>query len=246
MSGELARAWHEQFSDEVLAGIAHHDDGWRDWEAEPQLDPQSGRPLSFLEMPIADSLAIWNGSIAAARSIGPLAGAIVAGHFIELARGSEQATSPLAQTWLRDMADQRAAWLDEWQRAAPANSLAVAERGQRMLLVADLLSLWLCCDGPVTSMEADPLPNAEMKTRTAAVLGKYHFTTHDKSVRNDQIAWQGTIAPWPLVVEELSLAAPALAAPVGRYPSWPALAAASRPVGLRWRLRQTLPDRAEC
>jgi hypothetical protein len=123
ISGELVRTWGETFSDDVLAAIMHHDDGWAAWEAEPQIDRRRGRPYSFLEMPIADVLAIWDGSIKAARNFGPLAGAIVAGHFISLASGSDQASNPLAANWLREMAEARAAWLAEWQAAAPSNTL---------------------------------------------------------------------------------------------------------------------------
>jgi hypothetical protein len=85
-----------------------------------------------------------------------------------------------------------------------------------------------------------------MKTRTTTVLGKYHFTTQDKSSRHADIAWQGSLTPWPFAVDDLSLATPAIAAPVGKYESWRELAATSWPVGLHWRLRQTLSPRAEC
>ena len=236
ISGALTQAWHETFSDEVVEAVTHHDDGWAAWEAAPQIDAKRGCPLSFLEMSIEDALRIWDGSIAAARRIGPLAAAIVAGHFIGLASGSDQASQPLAAQWLRGMANERAAWLAEWQRAAPSHTSQLAERGQQMLLTADLLSLWLGCDGPVSSVDAGEIPNAEMKTRTVAVLGKYRFATHTKAVGRDEIIWQGSLAPWPLRVDELNLAAPGIAVPVAKYRSWQDIAAASWPIPLRWRL----------
>src|SRR6187200_2267627 len=84
MSGELVRDWREAFSPDVVDAIAHHDDGWAAWEDEPKLDPARGAPYSFLEMPLAESLSIWDKSIAAARAFGPLGGWIVAGHFYNL------------------------------------------------------------------------------------------------------------------------------------------------------------------
>jgi hypothetical protein len=239
ISGELARAWSEPFPEEVLAAIAHHDDGWAAWEAAPRIDPQRGCPYSFLEMPIAEALTIWDDSIAAARRIGALSGWIVAGHFLSLASGSEQATSSLAQSWLREMTNKRAAWLAEWQKSDASHTLALAERGQQLLLTVDLLSLWLCCDGPVSVDDPGSIANSEMNTRNATVLGKYRFTPKNKSVRNDEIVWQGSIDPWPLAVPELTVAAPATAAAVARYDSWLALAAASEAVGLRWLLTRS-------
>src|SRR5882757_3486291 len=81
ISGELTRNLDERFSHEVIEAITHHDDGWAEWEAAPKLNPEIGGPYSFLEMPLTESLAIWDRSIAAAREFGPLAGFIVAGHF---------------------------------------------------------------------------------------------------------------------------------------------------------------------
>lgn len=246
ISGELARAWNEPYPEEVIEAIKHHDDGWAKWEAAPQLDPVRGRPLSFTEMAVTDAIYIWNGSIAAARQIGPLAGAIVAGHFISLASGSEHAKHPLIVTWRRDTIINQGDWLLEWQDLLAANTLAAAERAQNMLLTADLLSLWLSMDGPITSSDSAAVPNSEMQSRTSMVLGKYCFTTHEKSATHGEIAWQGSLQPWPFAGQDLNFAAPAVAVPASHYASWSGVAAASRPIKLHWQLRQTLPPGSEC
>jgi hypothetical protein len=246
VSGELTRGWHEPFSHEVVEAIVHHDDGWAKWEAAPQLDPARGRPLSFLEMAIDDAIEIWNDSIATARRIGPLAGAIVAGHFLALASGSEQAVHPRAQEWLREMSGQRTAWLSEWCSDSSANTPAIADRGQQMLLTADLLSLWLCCDGPVTGSDPASVPNAEMQSRASTVLGKYQFVRQGILVRHCEIAWQGTLTPWPFAAAELNLESLALAVSAARYRSWQEILAAGRQVRLHWRLRQALIPWGEC
>ncbi len=247
ISGQLTSAWHEPFLPEVVEAITHHDDGWARWEAAPRLDSERGRPLSFMEMSVADAIEIWNDSIAAARRIGPLAGAIVAGHFIGLASGSEHACWPPAQEWLRTIAEDRADWLAEWQRGDVSHTPAIAEQDQQMLLAADLLSLWLCMNGPVTSGDDDAsVPNSEMQTRTSTVLGKFRFVSQGISVRAAEITWQGSLAPWPFSAAELILESPALAVPAAHYQSWAEIAVASRPIRLRWRLRKTLPPGSEC
>jgi len=250
VSGELAHAWRDVFSAEVIEAIAHHDDGWAKWEAAPQLDPARGRPLSFLEMPVADAIEIWNDSIAAARRIGPLACAIVAGHFIGLAGGSDHAKEPVAEEWLRATDDERASWLAEWQGSDPSHTPELAGCAQQMLHTADLLSLWLCCDGPLASGDADEnaavVPNTEMESRTSTILGKYHFATDSRTLGKANIGWRGSLMPWPFAARELDLDAPALAAPAVKYACWAEIAAASRPVRLVWHLRQTLPCESEC
>ena len=194
-------------------------------------------------MAVADAIEIWDDSIAAARRFGPLAGAIVAGHFIGLARGSDHATQPPACEWLRVTAERRAEWLAEWQDADPSHTAKRAERDQQMLLTADLLSLWLCLDGPVGGDDDAAAPNAEMESRASAILGTYRFATEDRSVSDAALDWRGTLAPWPFAREELNLAASALAVPAAKYSSWLEIAGAGRPMRLRWRLRQTLPAR---
>jgi hypothetical protein len=245
LSGELARAWSEEFSEQVIAGITHHDDGWLAWEAAPQFNSH-GRPLSFMELEISEALAIWKRSIAAARSFGPLAGAMVAGHFVGLASGSEQGDTPHAASWIRETKSQRTQWLGEWQNESPANTMAVAERAQQMLTAADLMSLWLCCDGPLSRQSESSRVNTEMNDRTATVLGKYRFVTLDESASRGEIAWQGSLDPWPLARDELQLGTPGLAARPAKYSSWTELSEVSWPVQLVWRLRKTLLPTAKC
>lgn len=246
ISGVLTERWHELFPPEVIEAVTHHDDGWAKWEATPQLDPAHGRPLSFLEMPVADAISIWSDSIVSARRVGPLAGAIVAGHFIGLASGSDHATQPPAKDWLHTMAESRASWINEWSQANSLHTAALASDAQEMLLAADLLSLWLCCDGPITTQESTSVPNAEMEARAATVLGRYRFNTQSKNVNGGGIDWQGSLGPWPFASDSLSLAAPAIAVPAAHYTSWAEIAAAARPMQLRWLLRQTLPGAGEC
>src|SRR5689334_22023337 len=76
VSGELAEHWAAGAlapRDELVATIYHHDDGWREWEQRPDVDPEPGRPRAFTEMPLADSLVIWQRSIDAAARLGNLA-----------------------------------------------------------------------------------------------------------------------------------------------------------------------------
>jgi hypothetical protein len=143
------------------------------------------------------------------------------------------------------MAESRAAWINEWKRASSLHTEALATDSQAMLLASDLLSLWLCCDGPVTTQESTSVPNAEMEARASTVLGRYRFSTQSKNVSGGGIDWQGSLSPWPFADESLVLESPAIAVPAAHYTSWAEIAAAARPMQLRWQLRQTLSSAGE-
>ncbi|MEZ5366092.1 MAG: DUF3891 family protein [Bryobacterales bacterium] len=42
------KADHASLQRETVFGIAQHDNGWWEWEADPELDPSDGLPLDFL------------------------------------------------------------------------------------------------------------------------------------------------------------------------------------------------------
>jgi hypothetical protein len=231
----------------VIDATDHHDDGWAAWEAAPKLDPEHGRPFSFLEMPLVAALAIWDASIVSARQFGPLAGWIVAGHFYHLLSDSDNAKERLAGVWLSATRKFRTAWIDEWLRADSSHTLEDAKWGLQMLQLADLFSLWLCCDCPVETGNQSILNESTMKLRVDTLLGRFRFVSPECAIRHseadgriEELAWTVGVEPYPFKNPTLPLSAAAVAVPVSRYTNWPELASASWPVHLRWRL-----DRAE-
>ena len=127
LAGQLATHWAlEPFAPiaarpEVIAAIVHHDDGWAQWEKSPAVDPNIGRPLSFMEMPLTESLAVWSESSARAAALGNLASSMVANHFISrLLRSSTAKTDP-ARAWIAAMRTRQANSLAAWQADDPAD-----------------------------------------------------------------------------------------------------------------------------
>ena len=243
VSGELVRNWREEFSDDVVDAVAHHDDGWSAWEAEPKLNPEIGAPFSFLEMPVPAALVIWDHSIAAAGQFGPLAAYIVAGHFYNLLNNSDNAQDPLAVAWLTAKRKHRTGWLDEWIRGDPSRRLVYPKRAQEMLLVADLFSLWLCCDCPADDQRESILGQSAMKLQTDTLLNQFQFAVREFAIhesaageRIEGLDWTVSVHPYPCKKSPLSLSAECIAAPAKHYASWQELKAASWPVELRWRL----------
>jgi hypothetical protein len=66
VAGQLARVWgNERFGDvvpleEVCLGAEQHDVGHTAWEQAPTLNPQTGLPYSFLEMPRQLHVQLWS------------------------------------------------------------------------------------------------------------------------------------------------------------------------------------------
>lgn len=243
VSGELARYWHEQFSADVIEAITHHDDGWSNWEADPKLNPENGRPYSFLEMPLAEALEIWDRSIASARDFGPLGGYIVAGHFYNLLNDSDHASEGAAIAWLAAKRKVRTTWIDEWVRSDPSHTLDYAKRAQQLLPLADLFSLWLCCDCPLEEDQESILTQSPMKRRTDSLLGQYDFTVLEclvgKSQRSERItgiAWTVAVDPYPFRETLPTLTLKAIIAPARHYANWAELLESSGTVELQWQL----------
>jgi hypothetical protein len=231
ISGELASYWGAggfepvEPREELLPAIFGHDDGWAAWEQLPGVDSKTGRPLNFTEMPLADSLAIWQRSIDAVRAHGDLAGYAVSGHFSALLRhvnhwqkiGADHETEA-ADFLARQDAFQNHA-LARWQAAHTASdAAAVAARGLKFLQFFDALSLWFCTaerDRPLT-LDVPGGPPLTLRPRSPTEI---------------------SLSPWPLDLAELKIAIAGRQIPAAPYESREELAAAqSATATLAWRL----------
>jgi hypothetical protein len=112
-----------------------------------------------------------------------------------------------------------------------------------MLFVADLFSLWLCCECPIAGVEGKVLDQSAMKVRKDAFRGEFKFDVAGFGRRHptlessaEAFAWVVAVAPFPFNESPISLSTKARIAPIERYKSWPELEANSRSIELRWRL----------
>ncbi len=234
ISGELATHWGAngftpvEPREELLPAIFGHDDGWAEWEQLPGVDPKLGRPLNFTEMPLADSLAIWQRSIDTVRRYGDLAGSAVSGHFSALLRHANH-WHKLGTDHEADAADFlarqdafRAQALVRWQSQHPASdSQAVAAQGLRCLQFFDALSLWFCTAERDQPRRLDPPggPPLTLSPRSPTEI---------------------VLSPWPLDQAELTIAVAGRRIPAARYASPAELAAVQgTTVQLVWRLLPT-------
>jgi hypothetical protein len=68
LSGQLARVWgNERFGpvepwEEVCLGAEQHDVGWALWDLRPALNPETGLPHTFIDLPMEPKLELWSGA----------------------------------------------------------------------------------------------------------------------------------------------------------------------------------------
>ncbi|MGE0609222.1 MAG: DUF3891 family protein [Pirellulales bacterium] len=234
LAGDLAVGWRRLPSDspQLLQAIYHHDDGWANWELRPDIEPESGLPRDFMEMPLADSLPIWRESIDIAANIGPLAGYIVSRHFsVLLERGmrqwdlGEQQKLLTATAYLRQQSALQTRLLLQWQPDAELpTSRAKAENTLAWLQFFDGLSLWLCCQPRTEPYSFQPPQGPDVHVAPTS-------------------AGEIEVAPWPFSQPQLCLTAAASAVSEKTYESSAALGAAPRqPLQVVWNLYPAPPE----
>ena len=158
VSGQLARAWgNEQFGEiapweEVCLGAEQHDIGHIPWEQAPRLNPQTGLPYSFFEMPRPWHLQLWSAAPRLALPQGRYAALLVSLHGTGLYEHYDATRDPpeivaAVQNYLtEERAFQKAmlASLRADASYAPYATDEVVARNQQLVRVWDALSLFIC------------------------------------------------------------------------------------------------------
>jgi hypothetical protein len=117
-----------------------------------------------------------------------------------------------------------------------------------MLLVADLFSLWLCCDCPTNGERGTILGQSAMKLQTDVLFNQVQFSVSEFAIqqapdsgRLESLNWAVGVQPYRFHAAPLELSVPAIVAPAVPYQSWEELKAACWPIELRWRILRQRP-----
>lgn len=204
VSGQLARAWgNERFGavvprEEVCLAAEQHDVGMAGWDLAPELNPETGRPQSFMEMALERHLELWSAAPARLRAQSRYAALLVSMHGVALyERRDLDALEPVEADAVRAyLADQRALQdelvgelSDDSEAAGHADSETVA-RNQRLVWTWDSLSLSLLLDwAPHT---VDDVPTAQ---------GAVTLTLRSVDGSRDRLS----LDPWPFADDRVSV-----------------------------------------
>lgn len=209
VSQQLASVWgNEQFGElspreDVILAAGQHDIGWLEWELAPALNPETGRPQTFMQISTSDHLDIWTPAGPAAIVYGPYVALLVSMHGTRLyqhhdfTRDSEEEAAR-ARKFIEDgpaFEQSLIAQMASTPRyAAHINPKTVA-RNSLLVAAWDRISLFLC-GGSGKPFDAPDVPAAHDSI-------SIHFTP-DAS-KSDVLR----VDPWPFSVAEVSLTCPA-------------------------------------
>ncbi len=127
--------------DTVLLATLEHDNGWLEVDAEPTIDPATGRPCDFINGPAHVKHELWPRGIRRVARANPRAGALIAQHALTVYhyREAEPEWRPFfgSITALRD---------DQLGQIGAATGAAreAFDRQYRCVRLGDLLSLQFC------------------------------------------------------------------------------------------------------
>ena len=158
VAGQLARAWgtarfpRPEPWEEVCVAAERHDDGWLAWEAAPTLDPATGHPFSFLELPRLEHLAIWSTAGPTVLALGRYPALLVSLHGTGLYERDDSAHGSIDDAEaVQAFLDQEHAFqtrlltdLQSDPRFAVHAAPDAITRNRRLIAVWDALSLAIC------------------------------------------------------------------------------------------------------
>jgi hypothetical protein len=205
VSGQLARAWgNDRFPvgqprEDICLGAEQHDNGWIEWEQAPTLNPRTGRPHRFFEMPTPIHVGLWSSAGRRELTQSRYAALLVSLHGTGLYERRERShDSPVelqlqADLLAREQAFQQdllASLRDDPAYATFATPEAV-QRNRRLVALWDRLSLALC-GGLRAPLAVDGVPSADADSMlTLSPIG-------DDPTR-------AAVEPWPLASPEVAL-----------------------------------------
>jgi hypothetical protein len=179
VSGQLARAWgNGRFGaveprEEVCLAAEQHDVGMTSWELAPTVNPQTGLPHSFLELPIASHLEMWRCGPRRLLPQSHYASLLVSMHGHRLYERRD-----LSRLSAGDAANVRAFLAEQvsyQQRllrllradpvTAPVAGDALVRRNSELVWTWDHMSLALCLDWPPDTVEKVPTAHGPAELR---------------------------------------------------------------------------------
>lgn len=157
LSGQIARAWgNERFGsfephEELCLTAEQHDCGWHEWESAPTLDPGTGLPYRFDEMPLNQHLRVWPIGVQMMGGISRYSALLVCLHGLWLRNRNTEPKEPAEREMVRRYVEcqelARDNLIEELRRdsgyARHASDAAIG-RNRALISAWDWLSLGLC------------------------------------------------------------------------------------------------------
>ncbi|HKN95203.1 MAG TPA: DUF3891 family protein [Thermoleophilaceae bacterium] len=207
-SGQLARAWgNQQFGDvepweEVCLGAEQHDVGWAEWDLDPEIDPETGRPHTFISLPLAEKLDLWSRAARKVVSQSRYAALLVSMHGTALfERWPPKGHEALVQRFL----EEQHALQERLARGFDPDQL---RRNQKLVFAWDYISLALCLDWAPAEVKDVPTASGEPVTLELSEQGEldpWPFRGERVELKVDARRWAGSFEDSPPLTLEFTL-----------------------------------------
>ena len=210
VSGQLARRWgNEDFAkpdpyDEVCLGAEQHDVGMAEWDLAPDLDPETGAPRGFMDMPLATHLELWSKAPGKVLTQSPYAALLVSmhGHALYARRDTLEPDTDDSRAVRRFVQEQEA-----FQQDILANlgeDPERARRNQKLVWALDFLSLAPVMGWVPDTVPAPTTPDAEDAELAITPKGDLEFTVDPWPFREKclQVRYQGRRLDRPARTEQ--------------------------------------------
>ena len=185
VSGQLARNWLETDfvggREEVCLAAEQHDVGFLPWEQLPTLNPKTGLPHTFMEMPRGIHLEIWNRGIQQMLWFGRYPALLVSRHFTGLAQrngpGETEEDKRLSMDFLERQDELQTSLETSLENDfcyAQFSTEEILRYHQQLVSLWDWMSLLLCHGLEKPHAVAWPVwkkPSAELKLKPLAEGG---------------------------------------------------------------------------
>ena len=215
LAGQLAEAWgNGQFARPepyapIVRAAYEHDNGWFDWETAPKIDPATGRPYQFTDVPVEDHLAFYRRGIDELADRDPHAGLLVNLHcqgfhnqrFGTMPEAVMKSHPPEKETAVKRFVTSLQAQTRELGRLISVD-LPTLWGQYELLQVFDRMSLYLCMP-PLKHAELGPVP-----VRPGGKMLALRLTPAEYIVRID---------PWPFREQSVAASVPGRRVPDRRY-----------------------------
>ena len=149
ISGQLAREWgNDRFEapeplHDVCLGAEQHDVGMAEWDLAPTLNPETGLPSSFLQMPLSTHLGLWSRAPRKVVAQSPYAALLVSmhGHALYARRDTTEPNAEDSRAVREFLTEQEAFQRDVLEHLG--EDAGRARRNQKLVWALDFLSLAL-------------------------------------------------------------------------------------------------------
>ena len=179
LSGFFAREWGSELFrrpepfESVRLAAAEHDNGWRDWELQPKIDPRTRLPYSFMSLPTEEHMDLYQRGIERVVKSDRYAGLLVSLHASGLydraratipgysAKYIKATESDLVNTFLQNLKLQQLRLKVDLRGDPPIRDFVqdkLLENNARRLEALDRLSLYFCMSSEPHDATIDNVP----------------------------------------------------------------------------------------